>query len=240
MKLDINNPAPLHIQLKEILKYQIREGYFSEKIPSERMLMEQYDVSRSTVREAVSNLVQEGMLQKIHGKGTFVSSKPLQDRMWITSFTENIKKMDIRLLKNEMMNPPFHLMDKEGYSKTCFIKRLRLKKDKPIAVESHYYPQYFRQLLDQYDLNSIILYDMLEKELGFTYWEAEQTISGTHPSKDDAAYLKVPRSACMLKTERWIYDQKGMLIEYYEGLFRADLYSFNMKISQQTMNHANE
>lgn len=64
MELDFNNPIPLHVQLKIILEDQILQGYYKDKIPSERELMDMYSVSRSTVREAVSILVRDGILEK--------------------------------------------------------------------------------------------------------------------------------------------------------------------------------
>lgn len=68
MELDFKNPIPLHAQLKTILENQILEGYYKDKIPSERELMDMYSVSRSTVREAVSILVREGILEKGMGR----------------------------------------------------------------------------------------------------------------------------------------------------------------------------
>ncbi|WP_245590368.1 GntR family transcriptional regulator [Aneurinibacillus terranovensis] len=100
MELDSNNPIPLHVQLKNILEEQILQGYYKEKIPSERELMDMYSVSRSTVREAVSILVREGILQKVHGKGTFVSAKPIQEWIKMINYTETIKAMGIQLLEH--------------------------------------------------------------------------------------------------------------------------------------------
>ncbi|WP_369425931.1 GntR family transcriptional regulator [Cytobacillus pseudoceanisediminis] len=92
-ELDSNSPIPLHIQLKNELQELIDNRSFNEKIPSERELMDTYKVSRSTVREAVSHLVNEGVLKKVHGKGTFISKKPIEEWLGnITSTTEVIKK----------------------------------------------------------------------------------------------------------------------------------------------------
>src|SRR5699024_10797817 len=93
MCLQFNSTESLHTQLKQKLKKKIYKGVYQKKIPSERELMEEYNVSRTTVRFAVSSLVSEGVLTKSHGRGTFISTTPVQD--WLgtfQSFTETIKK----------------------------------------------------------------------------------------------------------------------------------------------------
>ena len=82
--LILNETVPYHLQIKDILEQEILKGKYKEKIPSEMELMERFDVSRSTVRQAVSHLVDEGLLKKKHGKGTFVSFRPVMD--WLGSF----------------------------------------------------------------------------------------------------------------------------------------------------------
>ena len=127
MELDFNNPIPLHAQLKIILEDQIVQGYYKDKIPSERELMDMYSVSRSTVREAVSILVREGILEKRHGKGTFVSLKPVQEWLKMISFTETTKNMAIKLLNHGRVNTPENISDANGFGKESYhIKRLRL------------------------------------------------------------------------------------------------------------------
>lgn len=234
MELDAKNPIPLHVQLKNILENQILQGQYTEKIPSERELMEMYSVSRSTVREAVSALVREGILEKKHGKGTFVSLKPVQEWLRITSFTETIKKMDIKLLDSGIVSTPENIENVSGFhDESYYIKRLRLKDNVPIAIENHYYPMEIGEKLAQYDLNKTILYDVLEGELGIHFWEAEQIITCGYLPKGEAKHLGVTESTCLLITERMITDPDGNLVEYYKGFFRADMYSFVMKMSRK-------
>ncbi|WP_408011432.1 GntR family transcriptional regulator [Pseudalkalibacillus sp. A8] len=236
MTLDINNPIPLHVQLKNILEEQILKGQYKEKIPSERELMDMYGVSRSTVREAVSVLVREGILEKRHGKGTFVSLKPVQEWLKMISFTETTKKMGIKLLDHGIAPTPTNIDNVNGFSNKSYrIKRLRLKDDEPLAIELHYYPLTLGQTLAEYDLNTVILYDTLENDLDINFWEAEQIITCGHPTKEDAEYLGVSENMCLLITERMIYNQEGNLTEYYKGYFRSDMYSFAMKMSRKNL-----
>ena len=91
-----NNSVPLHIQLRKSIEKKINQGLFKEKISSERELMENYEVSRSTVREAISQLVIDGILEKVHGKGTFISKHPIHYLLGnLISTTEVIKNMNM-------------------------------------------------------------------------------------------------------------------------------------------------
>ena len=235
MELDIKSPIPLHVQLKDILENQILHGHYKDKIPSERELMDMYSISRSTVREAVSTLVHEGILEKRHGKGTFVSMKPVQEWLKMTGFSEVIKEMGIKLLDVQVVPTPENLENVSGFDdQVTFIKRLRFKGDIPIAIENQYYPlEIGQKLTNGYDLNQIVLYYVLEGELGIHFWEAEQIITCTNPTKEDAEHLEIPESMSLLVTERMITDPDGNPVEYYKALFRSDMYSFVMKMTRK-------
>ncbi|MGG0846354.1 GntR family transcriptional regulator [Peribacillus simplex] len=234
MELDFKNPIPLHAQLKTILENQILEGYYKDKIPSERELMDMYSVSRSTVREAVSILVREGILEKRHGKGTFVSLKPVQEWLKMISFTETTKSMGIKLLDHGRVLTPENIADANGFEDESYhIKRLRLQGDVPIAIELHYYSLDLGQKLTKFDLSTTVLYDALEGDLNINFCEAEQIITCGFPTKEDAEHLGITEAMCLLITERMIFDSDGNLVEYYKGLFRSDMYSFAMKMSRK-------
>lgn len=234
MELDSNNPIPLHVQLKNILENQILQGYYKDKIPSERELIDMYSVSRSTVREAVSTLVREGVLEKRHGKGTFVSLKPVQEWLKMISFSETTKNMGIKLLDYGHVVTPENIADANGFEdEAYYIKRLRLKNDIPIAIELHYYPIEIGNKLADYDLNTTLLYDALEEDLHINICDAEQIITCGSPTKEDAEHLSISDTMSLLITERMIYDVEGNIVEYYKGLFRSDMYSFVMKMSRK-------
>ena len=214
-ELDSKSPIPLHIQLKNKLQELIDNRSFNEKIPSERELMDTYKVSRSTVREAVSHLVNEGVLKKVHGKGTFISKKPIEEWLGnITSTTEVIKKMgmkpDAKLLDNGIVVPSREIVEASGLTEAYFIKRI----------------------LARYDIEKGTLYDLLEQSLDLKFSEAEQIITSTYLSKEEADLLGVPSTLSVLHIERLLSDTNGSLIEYYSAFFRSDMYSFRIKLSK--------
>src|SRR6266446_1532841 len=108
--LERSNPLPLYYQLKEVLRQQIRAGHLAPHtaIPSEPELVTRYHVSRATVRQALTELVHEGLLYRQHGKGTFVCEPRVQQTLSeLTSLSEDLKRRGKRpggvLLINELV-----------------------------------------------------------------------------------------------------------------------------------------
>src|SRR2546421_4524481 len=148
--LERTNPLPLYYQLKEVLKQQIRAGHLSPHtaIPSEPELVANYHVSRATVRQALSELVHEGLLYRQHGKGTFVCEPRVQQNLSeLTSFSEEIRRRGQRpgglLLVSELVRgsatvrTQLRLTDEEQLVR---LERLRTADDIPVAYEIDYLP----------------------------------------------------------------------------------------------------
>lgn len=229
MALDFYSPIPLHVQLKETLRKEIEQGNYTDKIPSERELMDRFSVSRTTVREAVSALVRDGFLEKIHGKGTFITSHKVNEWLGnIKSFTETVKGMGmepgIKLLFQGVKSDP-EIAEILGVKEYYAIKRLRFADEEPIAIERTYYRLETGLKLAEYDLNQVTLYSLLES-IGVILYEAEQKITGTNPSEEDAKLLGIPPAASVLAVERLTLDPQGNTVEYYYSVFRADKYAF--------------
>ncbi|MCT1903003.1 GntR family transcriptional regulator [Oceanobacillus sojae] len=238
MVLDYNNSIALHIQLKNIIEKKIEKGIFTDQIPSERQLMTDYNTSRSTVREAVNLLVREGILEKRHGKGTFVSLKPIQDWLGnLSSTTETIiqmgKKPGAKLIASYLMEPPHYIQEKTGLKEAYFIKRIRYADDTPIGIEQHYYPVNIGEKLIKYDLNDVTLYDLLENDLGIILAEAGQTISSGAFSDEDKENLELADGTNALIAERIIKDRNNEIIEMEKAFYRSDLYTFKLNLSRK-------
>ncbi|TCP29579.1 GntR family transcriptional regulator [Scopulibacillus darangshiensis] len=238
MKLDFESAEPLHIQLKNYLKREIMGGIYKHKIPSERELMDRYSVSRTTVRAAISDLVHEGILEKRHGKGTFVSNVPVHD--WLgsfTSFTETIKNMKMqpgtRLLFNGIESSSKKIKNILETEKYYMIERLRFADDIPIAIEKHYYPLEIGKELEKYDLNSAVLYDLLESALGVNLWKADQMITAGKPEIQDAEHLMISKDSSVLMSDRIITTPKGDTVEFLKSVFRSDMYAFNIEMKRR-------
>lgn len=238
MPLNKQSHEPLHVQVKKHLERSIINGRYEKLIPSERELMEQYEVSRSTVREAINALVREGILEKKHGKGTYVSMKPIENWLGqLNSTTEVIRGLGMepgaKLLTYQRITTPSSVRKQTGFTQAYFIKRLRLANDKPIGIEQHYFPPFIGEQLANYDLNEVTLYDVIQNELGIKFHEARQRITSTKVSKKDRELLQVDENTCLLQAERTIIGQDTSILEYELAYYRSDLYAVEINLARK-------
>ncbi|MFD2629642.1 GntR family transcriptional regulator [Oceanobacillus kapialis] len=238
MSLNYTNSIPLHNQLREAIKKKIFDGKYTKKIPSERELMDEYYVSRSTVRQSINQLVNEGILEKRPGKGTFVVLRPVNDWLGnLSSTNEIIERMgmipDTKLLKAEIIVLDDFTKEITGLSKAYHFKRLKYANNIPLGIERHYYPIELGRNLSKYDLNTEAFYDLLERELGGKTFEAEQIIKSVKISKEDAALLNIPNNSHVLNANRVITDINGKFVEFENAYYRSDMYSFKIKLSRK-------
>lgn len=240
MELDINSFTPLHVQLKEKIENKIRQGIFKEQIPSERQFMEKYQISRSTVREAINLLVMEGVLEKRHGKGTFVSLRPIDDWLGhLSSTTETIRDLGMepgaKLIDHYIIEPPANVQEVTGFETAYFIRRLRFADNIPFGIERHYYPMSIGEALVKYNLDNTTLYDLLENELGIQFANAKQVISSGELLEEDKRYLQIPEKSGTLIAERTIRDDSGKVIEFEKAYYRSDMYQFTINLSRKNV-----
>lgn len=238
MPLDYNNSIPLYLQLKEKLEQNIKNGTYGPKIPSEREIMDEFYVSRSTVRQAVAELVSNGILVRRPGRGTFIALKPIDDWLGnLSSTTETIERMGMqsgaKLLHSEILDLSPELQEETGLDKAFHFKRLRYANHTPMGIENHYYPIPLGEKINTYDLNKVTLYDLLETKLGIHTFEAEQVIKAGTVSKEDASLLDIKRNSSMLFTDRKLVDINGQFVELERALYRSDMYSFKVKLSRR-------
>ncbi|QKY70129.1 GntR family transcriptional regulator [Lentibacillus sp. CBA3610] len=238
MQLNYESSISLHVQLKGIIEKQIASGELTGKIPTEREFMAYYNISRSTVREAINLLVREGILEKRHGSGTFVSLKPIHQWLGnLTSTTDMIRQMGwepgAKLIDHYIMTPSAYIQEKIGSKEVYFIKRVRYADNIPVGVESHYYPVAIGKALSEYDLNDVTLYEIEQNELGIWFAEASQTIGGGIIPDEDAGHLNVPKQLPVLVAERVIKEQDGSTVEFEKAYYRSDMYNFQIHLSRK-------
>lgn len=148
--LDKQSPIPIYIQIEEQLKQQIQQGDFpiGTSIPSERELSERFLVSRMTVRQSITNLVNDGLLYREKGRGTFVASPKVEQPLnGLTSFTEDMESRGMvpssKLIGFDILEPESDVAQElrlgEG-DQVYFVERIRFADDKPMAIERTYLP----------------------------------------------------------------------------------------------------
>ncbi len=239
--LERSNPLPLYYQLKEVLRQQIRAGHLEPHaaIPSEPELVASYHVSRATVRQALNELVHEGLLYRQHGKGTFVCEPRIQQTLSeLASLSTELKRRGKKpggLLivseltrGNDIVRDHLKLVDEEQVLR---LERLRTADGTPCAYEIDYlpYPRASGIYQRAKEVADGSLYALMGFE-GLSPYAAEQTIKGGAANEREAELLQTPVGAVGLRYTCTTYDSTGQPIEYSEAFFPSDRFDFHITL----------
>jgi GntR family transcriptional regulator len=237
-KLNKDSAIPLYYQLAQTLREQIRTGEYLEgdQIVSERQLMDIYQVSRNTVRDAIDCLVNEGLLAREHGKGTFVTNPTLKlGLMRLTSFSEDMRERhqvpSSRSISKEIIVPPAMIKKQLGLlndEKVFHIVRLRYADGIPMALNISYFSLDACPGLIKEDLENQSVYEILEAKFGIRIARAEQIIRADRASEYQAQKLKVPTGEPILIIEGVVFQEDGRPIEHLCSIYRSDRYVFSV------------
>lgn len=236
--LDRRKHIPLYFQLKEDLINRIKEGIWEvdTQIPSEKVLMDEYDLGRATVREAISLLVSEGYLYKRQGIGTFVARKqPSLGFEPLISLTYSLKARGIEPINivedKKVINPDKNLLAtlKWRNAAPCFyLKRIRYAEHIPLAIEESYFSGSFDEIKDRYDLTGSLARLILQ-DLNISIKKVEQVIVPRMPSQEEQNKLKIDDNTLVLNMERWIYIEGSDDPFYYlRFIIPGNIYTFTL------------
>ncbi|MDS0525239.1 GntR family transcriptional regulator [Clostridium sp. SHJSY1] len=237
MKLDENSPIPLYYQLENIIRKRIEEGTYKvdEKVPSERILSEELNISRMTISKAINNLVEEGILYRKRGQGTFVSKNKIDFFPGLMGFTEIIESKGMKpssvMISQDIIIPDEHLCEKLqilGSEKVIFTQRLRLADDEIINLEKSYVTYSLCPQLLEVDLSRNSIYKMLTNT-GYKPSRAKQEVQAILSDDELSKLLKININEAILKRKRVSYS-KDIPIEYTINYYRGDVYTMVMTI----------
>jgi GntR family transcriptional regulator len=234
-------PVPLYHQLKEIFDHKIanEEWISGALIPTENELIQLYKVSRTTVRDAVSALVNEGKLEKKQGKGTTVCKPKMEERLSrLTGFAEEMLSKGFlpgaKLLEVMEIPAPLNVKEKLFGGKdgdVLYIKRLRLANEEPIAIERTYWPLDIGKWFKGENLSTIAFYEVLEQR-GIVLRDADEIIVAKSSSKKDALLLGIQERDPLLRMERVTFSVSGTPIECTFTDYRSDRYKYRVHLQR--------
>ncbi len=236
VRVDPYDIIPKYYQLFEILRQQIEDGYWQphEAIPSERELENHYNVSRTTIRQALTLLVNKGLLYRAHGKGTFVSRPKLQySHQLLSSFTDELRMRGLEpsqtLLSLERVKPSSWIRQQlelsDDIKDVLKIDRLRLADNEPIGIHSAFLPLTPDQELTESEIQQWgSLYALLESKFNLIVAEADETIEATIADEREASLLAVLVGSPLLLLERRTWSHLRQPMELVKMLYRADRY----------------
>jgi len=230
--LNLNSSLPLYAQLREILRAAIESGVWKvgEAIPAEQELVKEYQVARSTVRQAIMDLVNEGLLYRKQGKGTFVCRNRRLDAMEpLLSFSAEMVSRGVTpaaevLAAGLTAELPPEVSVLMGEHPVYQLLRLRTADEVPLALEYSYFDAQVVPELDKEDLQSS-LYQLLVYGRGLQISRVEQAIGSSRPDSEQARLLHMEPADTVLVLERTLYCE-GRPFYWLRFLYRGDLYRF--------------
>jgi GntR family transcriptional regulator len=202
-------------------------------LASERVLSERYGVSRATVRQALQDLMYEGRLYRLQGRGTFIARPKLTQTLQLTSHTREMQQSGLvpgstvlATGRVEAAGDVAEMLELPEGDPVAKIERLRLANEEPMALEALYVcAERFPGIEDRM-ATGVSFYGTLREVYGIGLARGEETIECVLASPSAATLLSIEPRSPMLRLTRRSWDGDGRVVEYVESLYRGDRYRF--------------
>ena len=234
----------LYYQLYEILHEKILLGELNpgDQLPTENELIQRYQVSRITVRRVLNMLVQEGLIYRQAGRGSFVAHATLEHGLsHIVSFTEDMRRrgfeVSTRVLLSGLVAATEELakkLDVPVGEELARIERLRLADGEPMCIENSYFVHRYCVGLLDHDFSVESLREVKIQKYGIRWIRAQQTIRAINAPRELAELLGVKKDAALLFVERVSFSQDNVPVEFLQAHYRADRYTFYNRLTGET------
>lgn len=206
------------------------------KLPAERELATEFEVSRLTVRRALDRLVNDGLVYRVQGAGTFVATPRITKSVELTSFSEDMRARGLVPGSSMLVHETTQAGPRLGpmlrispAAEVYHIRRTRTADGEPMCLEDSFLnSQYVPGLINHMGDKS--LYKILEQDYGLRMEWAEQSIRATVLEPDVANILNAPAFSPAFFVARTSYDAKDRAIEYAESIYRGDRYHYELQI----------
>ena len=236
------SPVPLYSQLKEILRTRILDGTYPplSRMPSEAELGKAFEVSRITVRQALGDLQKEGLIFKIHGKGTFVAKpKAFQNVSTLQGLGESMTQRGyevinrLRSFKTVPANAQVaaRLQVAEGEN-VVQIKRARLVNRELVSLEITWLPEAVGKRLEKADLVSRDIFLILENDCALPLGHADLAIDAILADAELARALEVEEGSPVMRIERLTHTADGTPLDYEHLYYRGDAFQYRLRIDR--------
>ncbi|GAB3618275.1 GntR family transcriptional regulator IolR [Okibacterium endophyticum] len=235
--IDRSGPVPLYYQIANSLEKAITDGTLpaGSRLENEIALGERLGLSRPTIRRAIQELVDKGLLVRRRGIGTQVVHGRVSRNVEFTSLYEDLEqsgqKPETQLLSAETRAADDTIAEQLGVaagSPTLFIRRLRLADGVPLALLENTLPEPLATI-DTESLTRHGLYQVLRGR-GVTMRVAKQRIGARQATSDEARLLDMPERSPVLTMTRTAFDNSGRAVEFGRHCYRPDLYSFEITL----------
>lgn len=231
------NTQPVYLQLAEFLQERINSNVYSlgSKIPSERELTETFGISRMTVRKAIDVLIERGILVRVQGKGTFVTSPKLDSPLdnGLESMGKFIRDQGLlpsnKVLSCEIRRAGtkyariFHISPRDDIFQ---LFRLRLGNGKPIALEYTYVPGSIIPAIETYNFEYTSLYDLFRKHEIKTAYD-HQELEIVNICNPQARLLGIAENTSVFMLHNTVVSESGQVLEHTKSYISGDTVTFS-------------
>jgi GntR family transcriptional regulator len=223
---------PKYYVLKEQILALIEDAAPGTLIPTERALAEQYATSRTTVRQAIGELVAEGRLDRTQGRGTFVAPPKVTHVRQLTSFSDDAASqgltasasiLDISVVPADPVTARRLAVDPG--TDVQRVERIRLVNGEPLAHETAFLAGALPDLAHNVETRGS-LYSALREDYGIRISEVEDTVETKLAGPDEVRLLGVEMGAPMLLVHRLGFNPEGEPVEWTRSVFRGDRFRF--------------
>lgn len=239
--LDKETRIPLYFQLKELIMKEIQNGAYQKDgmIPTENEIIKFYDISRTTVRQAISELVQEGWLYRVKSKGTFVSHPKLKQDFiqQLESYEDQIRRSGMEpsteVLELKTMRASSAISSNLGIEiskKVIYIFRRRFANDEAMVTIKTYLPYDQCAFILEHDFNQEALYKVLEQTDATGIKYVNRLVEAAEATVHDENYLNIKRGKPIQLITSVGYNAYNRPIEYSIARYRGDRNSFRITV----------
>jgi DNA-binding GntR family transcriptional regulator len=237
MDLDRSGPVPLYHQVSTRLESAIQDGILppGSRLENELALGARLGISRPTIRRAIQQLVDKGLLVRRRGIGTQVVHAKITRNMELTSLFDDLVRagekprtavLDLEVRAADELSA--EALRVEIGSPTLHVRRLRYADEAPLAILENILPSEFIGL-ESGELETYGLYQVMRGR-GVTIQVANQRIGARAATSAESSLLGVPKGGPVLTMSRTAFDNSGRAVEYGQHCYRPDLYSFEVTL----------
>lgn len=239
--IDRNSPVPFYYQLRQILEAEIASGRIDpgDRLPSEAELCDRYGVSRTVVRQTLSDLENESLIVRFKGRGSFVAGPKTSELLVqsLTSLHEDVRArgqdLETRVLRleTEPVSPYVaDILKLAPGAKIVLLERLRIVDAVPLQLTTAYLPYALCAPILDLDMSQRSLYEVLEQDLGFDLHRGRRSVGSSLAGKIVAEHLAIRENDPVLVLSGATYLSDGRPIEHFVGIHRGDRSRFDVEL----------
>ncbi|SFB78503.1 GntR family transcriptional regulator [Streptococcus equinus] len=229
--------VPAYIRIHDAVKKQIDDGFWEigQRLPSERDLADDFEVSRMTLRQAITLLVEEGILERRVGSGTYVASHRVQEKMrGTTSFTEIVRSQGktpssqvVSYQRKPANETEIQQLQLKASDYVVRMERVRYADNVPLVFEVASIPEKLIRQFKREDITEHFFQTLTDN--GYEIGKSQQTIYAKNASERVANYLKVPKNHAVLALTQVSYFSDGRPFEYVHSQYVGDRFEFYLE-----------